>query len=105
MRTASLGAHAPRYPRLHPQRAAVDVEQGLLLLHVGGFLLADADELAQHLHVEAGRFGLGIDVLDVAAERLAFFFQPLDALDQAAQAVGGDPAGFCLGSCPPPAMP
>ena len=39
----------------HPKRAAVNVEQRLLLLDIGGFLLADPNKLAQHLYVEAGR--------------------------------------------------
>jgi hypothetical protein len=79
---------------LHPQRAAIDVEQGFLLLDLGRLLLADADELADHLHVETRTFCLGVDVLDVAAQRLTLLLQPLDALDQAAQPVGGDAAGL-----------
>ena len=41
-------------PVLHPQRAPIHVEQRLLLLDICRLLTTHADELAQHLHVEAG---------------------------------------------------
>ena len=46
-------------------------------------LLADRDDLAQDLGVEAVGLGLGIDFLDVAGDRLLLLLQPLDALDEA----------------------
>ena len=44
--------------------------------------------------------GLGVDVLDVGAERFPLLLKPLDPLDQAAQAVAGDVAP--LRGCPAP---
>jgi hypothetical protein len=55
-----------------------------LLLHLRRFLLADADELAEHGGVKAGRLGFRVDVLDIPAECLALLLQPLDAFQQAA---------------------
>ena len=72
--------------RLHAERPPVNVEQRLLLLDLGGFLFADADKLADHLHVEAGTLRLRVDVLDVVRQRLALLLEPLDALDQAIRA-------------------
>src|SRR6185437_10987435 len=83
-------------PTLHPERASVHVEQRLLLLDLRRLLFADTDELAQHLDVEAGGLGLGVDILDVAAERLALLLEPLDAVDQTAQTFHGDAAGLHL---------
>ena len=85
---------AARITRSHPQRPPVHIQQRLLLLHIRRLLPAHPDELPQHLHVEPGRLGLGIDVADVAAESLALLLQPLDAIDEAAQPVGGDAAGL-----------
>jgi hypothetical protein len=39
---------------LHAQRAPVHIEQRFLLFHIGRLLLAQADELTQHLYVESG---------------------------------------------------
>ena len=39
---------------LHAQRSPVDIEQGFLFLHLGGFLLADADQLTQYSDIEPG---------------------------------------------------
>src|SRR6516165_1174746 len=71
--------------RLHAYGAAIHVQQRLLLLDFRRLLLADADELADHLHVKPGGFRLGIDVLDVGGQGLALLLKPLDALDDAAQ--------------------
>src|SRR5271157_5805158 len=76
---------ASRRRFLHAERAPVDIEQTLLLRDVGWLLLADADELPQHLHVVTGGFGLGVNVLDVACQRLPFFLKPLDPIDQGPQ--------------------
>jgi hypothetical protein len=74
---------------------AVDVQQRFHFLHLGGFLLADADQLAQHLGVKAGALGLQKYVLDIAAQRLALLLEPFDAFDDAAQAIDGD--ALCFG--------
>ena len=63
----------------------VDGEDRLLLLPVGGALLAQGDDLAQRLGVEPDRLGLQVLVADVAGERLLLLLQPLDLLDQLAQ--------------------
>lgn len=80
-----------------PARGDTGPAEGLLLFHLGRLLLAKADDLADDLHIEAGGFRLGIDVLDVFAERLALFFKPLDALHDGAQAIGGDAAHVRIG--------
>src|SRR5208283_1550584 len=81
-----MWAATPRLsrPPLHPQRAAIDVEQRLLT--------ANANQLSHHLHVEPGTLRLGIDILDVVAECLALVFEALDALDQRTKPIGRNPA-------------
>jgi hypothetical protein len=51
--------------------------------------LAQAHDLPHRLHIIAGRLGLTIDILDVVRDALFLFLQPLDALDEKAQLVGG----------------
>ena len=101
----TTGEHTrPRDNRaLHPERALVGVEQYLLLTARGGVELPQAHHLPYHLGVESGRLGLGIDLANVRREARALLFQAFDALDQRAQAVGGDAArigpGCTLGLC------
>ena len=39
---------------LHSKRTPVHVEQRFLLFHIGRLLLAQADQLTQHLYIETG---------------------------------------------------
>jgi len=55
--------------------------------------LAQGDDLAQHLGVEAGALGLGIDVLDVAADAGLLLLEAFDALDEGLELVGRDRIG------------
>ena len=48
-----------------------------------------AHDLADDLGVIAGGLGFAVDVLDIVADALLFFFKAFDALDQKAQAVVG----------------
>ena len=73
---------ARRRIRQHSERALVEVEQALLLVVLVLVHFADLDELAHDFRLEPGAFGLGVDFLDVFAERALFVFEPLDALDQ-----------------------
>ena len=59
------------------------------LASVVGLQFPEADDLAHNLGIVAGRFGFGIDVLDIVADALLFFLEAFDALDQEAQAVVG----------------
>src|SRR5712671_1086298 len=68
--------------RQHSERALVEVEQALLLVVLFLVHFADLDELAHDFRLEAGAFGLGVDFLDVFAERALFVLEPLDAFDQ-----------------------
>src|SRR5271168_1015184 len=74
----------------HPQRAPIHIQQRFLLFHIPSLLPAHANELAQHLHIEPSRFRLGIDVANVAAQRLALLLESLDSVHNAAQAVRRD---------------
>ena len=78
------------------QSPLVGVEERVLLLAVGRFHGAALQHLADHLRVEAGGLGFGEDVLDVGLQRLALLLQPLDALHDGAQPVGGDAAGLAV---------
>ena len=53
--------------------------------------------MAEHFDVEAGGFRLGENILDVGGQRLALFFETLDALDDAAQPLGRDAADIGAG--------
>src|SRR5207253_4199169 len=63
------------------------------LLALGIVLLAQADQRAERLGIEAVGLGFRVDFLDVIGERLLFFLEPLDALDDRLQLV----AGYALG--------
>jgi hypothetical protein len=76
----SLGARPDL--RQHAQSALVEVEQALLLVVLVLVHFADLDDLAHDLRIEAGAFGLGLDFLDVFAERALFVFEPFDPLDK-----------------------
>src|SRR5262245_61910957 len=91
-----------RQRSLEADGAAVDLEQGFLLLAVGGVHFAQADDLAHHLAVEASALGLGIDLADVRGEARLLLLQPLDALDERAQPIRRDAAGLLHDSSPPP---
>src|SRR5665647_851626 len=78
----------------HPQRLHIGFQDGFLFGALIGVLLAQADDGAQRLDVEAVALGLRIDVADIIRDRLLFFFQPLDALDDGLELVFGK---FCRG--------
>src|SRR5438132_7504 len=65
--------------------AKIGLEQRLLLVTLLLVLLAQPNDLAQDLHVEAVALGFGIDVLLVLVERLDLLLDPLDALDNRSQ--------------------
>src|SRR5258708_7109822 len=71
----------------HPKRLHVGFQDGFLFGPLVGVLLAQAHDGAQRLDVEAVALGLRIDVADVVRDRLLFFFQPLDALDDGLELV------------------
>src|ERR1700733_14751833 len=76
----------------HSQRAPVDAQHRLLLFNLVRILPTDLDQLPQNLDVKAGALRLGVDILDIAAERLAFFLETFDPLDKATQAINRDSA-------------
>ena len=78
--------------RSHAHRAAVEIEQRLLLLHCGRFLAPLADQRAERRAVEAGGFCLGENVLAVGGARPLFLLHTLDALHDGAQPVSSDAA-------------
>src|SRR5215471_3635166 len=95
MRTGALRS-------LEADGAAVDLEQGFLLLAVGGVHFAEAHDLAHHLRIESAALGLGVDLADIGGETRLLLFQPLDALEERAQAICRDAAGLLHDSSPPP---
>src|SRR4029453_8775716 len=88
-----------RLVRQHAESALIDVEQRLLLVEIILVHSPDANQLAHDLGVEAVALGLGVDLLDVAAERALFLFEPLDPLDKRAQRLAGNPPN--TGPSPP----
>ena len=74
----------------HPEGLLVEVENGFQFLAVAGIHLAQADDLAHHLGVEALALGLGIDLADIRRQGRLFFFQALDSLDKGPQAFRPD---------------
>ena len=74
----------------HPQRLQVGFEDRFLLLALLLVLLAQPHHGAQRLHVVAVAFGLGIDIADVVGDRLFFFFQAFDALDDRSELILGE---------------
>src|SRR3984885_13868012 len=85
------GSWRPRlWKRLtHIHGGEIEVEHGFLLLEVRLVELTHTDHLAHDLGVKAGALGLAIDFLDVGAQRGAFLFQPLDAVDEGLEMVFG----------------
>src|SRR4051794_13832162 len=66
----------------HAEGLHIELEDRLLLLALGIILLAQGDDLADRLGVEAGALGFGVDFLDVAGDARLLFFEALDALDE-----------------------
>src|SRR5262249_16182957 len=62
-------------------------QQRLLLGAFRRILLADADDLPQHLGVEAVALGLGVNLLDVVGDGPLLLLHALDALDEGADLV------------------
>src|SRR4051794_6990655 len=73
----------------HPQCLHIRLENRLGLGALVRVLLAHAHDGAQRLDVVAVALGLGEDVADVVGDRLLFFLQPLDALDDGLELVLG----------------
>src|SRR5207253_2120140 len=69
------------------QGMEVDVEERFLLIALLLVLLADPDDLAKDLHVEAVAFGFGVDGLFVLGEPLDLLLELLDALDERPQLI------------------
>src|SRR5690606_36887207 len=69
----------------HAERMEVGLQHGLLLLAILPALLAQAQNLAQGLDVEAERLGLGELVPDVVRYGLLLVLEPLELLDELAQ--------------------
>ena len=63
---------------------------------VGRVHLAKGDDLAHGLDVVADARGFAVDVADVAADGMAFFFQLLDALDETLEALRRNRPGLGL---------
>src|SRR6185437_8136031 len=80
----------------HPQGVHVGLEHGLLLAALVDILLAQADDGAQSLNVEAVALGLGIDVADIVGSRLLFLLKPLDALDNSLELVLGEAGSWLI---------
>lgn len=76
---------------LHAQGLAVELQQGLLLIHLMLVHLPDADDLAHDLGLETRALGLLVHVPDGVGNRFFLVFQPLDALDELAQVLRGQP--------------
>ena len=83
--------------RDHAQSSHIEFQDRLLLGTLVGILLANGDDLAQDLGVEAVALGLGIDFLDVRGNGRLFLFHALDALDKRPELVLGN-ALFSHGS-------
>src|SRR6185437_4709073 len=76
----------------HAERAHIGFEQRLLLVEIGLVHFPDLHDLPHDLDLEAVRLGLRIDVANIVGERLLFFLEALDPLDERFQALSGDPA-------------
>ena len=77
-------------PSQHSQRLHVGFQDGLLFGAFVGVLLAHPHDGAQRLDVKTVALGFGIDVADIVGDRLLFFFQTLDALDDGLELVFGE---------------
>ena len=86
---ASLAMTSCKLPQ-HAQRVQVGFQDRLLLLALVDVQLAQPDDGAQRLDVEAVALGFGVDVADVVGERLLFLFEPLDALDEGLEVILGE---------------
>ncbi|KAJ8138912.1 hypothetical protein OY671_007875, partial [Metschnikowia pulcherrima] len=71
------------------QRGLVGFENHFHLAAVVGLHLPQAYDSAHDLGVVAHGLGFVVDILDVVADALLFFFKAFDALDQEAQAIIG----------------
>src|SRR5262245_36869242 len=74
----------------HPQRVQVGFQNRFLLLALVDVLLAHTHHRAQRFYIEAVALGLGIDVTHVIGDRLLFFLQPLDALNEGLELILGE---------------
>jgi hypothetical protein len=81
------GTRCCRGRRDHAQRLQIGVEDRFLLQALVRVLLADRDDLAQDLRIEARGLGLAIDILDVVRNGLLLFFQPFDPFDESAKLI------------------
>src|SRR5579875_2485605 len=72
------------------KRSAVDIDQGFQLLDLGWFFLPHLDDVLQRGQIESSRARLLENILDVAAERLAFRFEIFDPFDNTAKPVRRD---------------
>jgi hypothetical protein len=75
------------FARLHTQRAAIDIQKRFLFFHFRRLLPTNADDLTNDLYIKPGRFGFCKNILDIACERLALFFQAFDPFDNAPQPI------------------
>ena len=87
---AVIGAEAPS---VQPERGEIEVEDRFLLDPLVAVLFSDRDDLAHDPGIEAVGLRFAVDVLDIVGERLLFFLEPLDALDEGAQMPGVDVRG------------
>ena len=65
----------------------VEVEERFLLLAFGRILLPQPHHRADDLGIVAVRLGLRVDILDVVGDRLLFFLELLDPLDDGTELV------------------
>src|ERR1700730_13003548 len=74
----------------HPERLHIGFQDGFLLGALVGVLLAQPHDGAQRLDIKAVAFRLGIDVADIVGNRLLFFFQSFDTLNDGLELVLGE---------------
>jgi hypothetical protein len=70
------------------QRRLVHIEQRFGFVAVILVHFAQADDLTHDFGIITDCFGLAIDILDVVADALFLFLEPLDPFDEKAQLVG-----------------
>lgn len=68
----------------------IGFENGFRLVALVGGLLAHSHDRPERLHVVPIAPCFEVDILDVVADRLLFFLQSLDALDDRAQLILGE---------------
>ena len=71
----------------HPQRLHIGFQDCFLLGAFIGVLLAQANDAAQRLDVEAVALGFRVEVADIVGDRVLFLFQPLGPLDDGLELV------------------